>query len=541
MKADLLLHGGHVWCGPGRQLAQAVAIRSGEILAVGRDDEVLALAHSRASRVNLRGRLVTPGLIDSHIHMLAFGVGMGELDFRETTRLADILAAIRTRAAEAGPGRWIKTRAHDDQRLDVRRHPTRQELDAVAPDNPLVMIRTCGHVFVCNSRALALGGIDERTPVPPGGVIERAGGRLTGLVAETARELIKAAQPRRSRDDLKEGFLRGARYLCALGITGVMEAGVGRMTGSIEEFRALEDLAADRSLPVRVNMAITAGEHGIIDEVLESGRRFGEGNDLAWIGPAKLHTDGSAGGRTAAMSVPYHGQDCTCGVLIYDDEEFAQKVIRHHCNGFQVAVHAIGDRAIEQTIGAFERADRIQPVMGRRHRIEHCGFPTPDHIARMVRIGLVPSPQPVFMHDFGDAYLDLLGDERAAAGYPMRSWLAAGLMPAIGTDAPVSRPEPLTNLYAAVTRRTRGGAIVGANERIDIDEALTAYTAAGAFAQHAEHRRGMLGAGMAADLAVFSEDFVRADAAAVLPQAQCDLTILAGRVVHDRHGELGSE
>lgn len=541
MSPSLILHGGYVWRGAGLLPASAIAIDGGKILAVGSDEEVLAVASPRARRVHLRGRLVTPGLIDSHIHMLAFGIGLTEIDLRECTRLDDVLAIIRKRVAETPPGRWIKTRAHDDQRLDVRRHPTLQELDEIAPNNPLVMIRACGHVFVCNSRALALAGIDEHTPAPSGGVIERRDGRLTGLIAETTRELVKAAQPQRSRDELKEGILRGARYLSERGITGIMEAGVGRMTASIEEFHAFQDLARNHTLPMRVNMAITAGENGIIDQVLEAGFRFGDGNDLAWIGPAKLHTDGSAGGRTAAMSLPYHGEGCTCGVLIYDDEEFAQKVIRHHRNGFQVAVHAIGDRAIEQTIAAFERADSVAPIRGRRHRIEHCGFPTPAQTARMVRLGLLPSPQPIFMHDFGDAYRKLLGEERAAAGYPMKSWLAAGLVAPMGTDAPVSRPDPLTNLYAAVTRRTRTNAELGVDERIDIEAALSCYTAAGAYAQHTERLRGAIVPGMDADLAVFSQNFLKDDAASTLPHTQCDLTFLGGKLVHDRLDEAPAQ
>jgi predicted amidohydrolase YtcJ len=433
----------------------------------------------------------------------------------------------------------VKGLGHDDQILDVRRHPSREELDAVAPDNPVYLIRTCGHVYQCNSLALSLAGIDIDTPVPPGGVIERNAGRLSGLIAETARDFVKQAVPKRTIEELAAGVMRGGRLLASRGVTGVMEAGVGRMTGDTAEFEAFRVLADAGSLPVRVCMAITTGERGIVEQLRSEGLRPGDGGDLAWIGPAKFHTDGSAGGQTAAMTLPYHGGECGCGTLIHEDEAFYQAVRRLHDAGYQIVVHAIGDRAIEQVIASFDRIDGDSPVKERRHRIEHCGFVQADQIAAMQRLGLVASPQPIFMYSFGDIYTKLLSAERADHAYPLRTFYEAGLTPAVGTDAPVCLPDVMANFYNMLTRRTVSGAVVGGDERVDIDVALYCYTEAGAYAQFQEERRGTIEPGKDADIAIFSRDFTQAGDPAILFDTECDLTILGGRVTHDRLGALG--
>lgn len=533
---ETIFTNGSIWPGRGRPRAEAVAVSEGLIVALGSSEKIEELAGPTTRRIDLGGRLLTPGLIDSHLHLLPLGANLLALDVRGTRGLDDLLSRIAERAVVTPPGQWIKVVGHDDQLLDARRHPTLEELDAAAPRNPVYLLRTCGHIYICNSAALALAGIDENTPAPAGGVIERRDGRLTGMIAETTRDMIKAALPRRTLAELVDAVLAGGQSLAAMGITGVMEAGVGRMTGDYREFEAFTLTADDGRLPLRVCMAITTGPSGLIDQVKANGFRPGDGSELAWVGPAKFHVDGSAGGGTAAMSAPY-SDDCGCGVLIHDDESFHEALREQHDDGFQIAIHAIGDRAIEQVIQTFARIDKAGPVAGRRHRIEHCGFSDGDQIAAMRRFGLIPSPQPVFMHDFGEAYVRMLGEERAAGAYPIRRWIDAGLCPAVGTDAPVCLPDPMTNIYAMLTRETREGMVVGPEERVDIETALWSYTEAGAYAQLHEGRRGVLEVGKDADLAVFSQDFSGDAAADLVRETKCDLTMVGGRIVHDRRGE----
>lgn len=536
--ADLILTGGHIWRGLDLQPATALAIERGIIVAIGDEPDMAAFRGPATRDVQLAGRLVTPGLIDSHIHILPFGVNMLELNLRGVTRLETLLEKVRVRAAEVGPGKWIKGVGHDDQMLDVMRHPTIEELDAAAPDNPVYLVRTCAHVFQCNTMALAGAQIDVETPVPAGGIVERRDGKLSGLIAETARELIKRALPKRTVEEMAAGVIRAGKLLASKGVTGVMEAGVGRMTSDIAEFEAFRLLADSKELPVRVCMAIMTGDEGIIRKVRDAGFGPGDGGDLAWIGPAKFHSDGSAGGQTAAMTLPYAGSECACGTLIHEDEAFFQAVRSFHDQGFQIAVHAIGDRAIDQVITTMERISLESPVIGRRHRIEHCGFVEERHIAAMRKLGLIASPQPVFMYNFGDAYTKLVTADRAGQAYPLRTLYEAGLTPAVGTDAPVCIPDTMTNIYNMLTRRTASGAVVGVNERVDIDIALYCYTEAGAFAQFQETRRGTLEVGKDADIAVFSRDFTTGGDPSLLFETQCDLTLLAGRATHDRLGAL---
>jgi predicted amidohydrolase YtcJ len=209
----------------------------------------------------------------------------------------------------------------------------------------------------------------------------------------------------------------------------------------------------------------------------------------------------------------------------------------YHARGYQLAIHAIGDRAIDQVLDAYGLALDDAADADRRHRIEHCSFVRPDQIARMARLGVHPVPQPVFIHEYGELYRAVVGAERTAASHPMRSWIEAGLKPAASTDGPVSGIEPFPNLYAMLARRSSAGTLLGAAQALTMPEALAAYTAHGAYVNRAERHRGRLMPGLAADVAVFSRDLLAASPEEVLEDTVCDLTLLGGEIVHDRLGE----
>jgi hypothetical protein len=457
---------------------------------------------------------------------------------RQVRTLDGLLAKIRERAAQAPPGAWIVARGYDHSRLDVRRHPLRHELDAAAPQNPVHLVRSCGHVSIANSAALARAGIDETTPAPPGGTIEVRDGRLTGLLAESARDMIRAVLPPATDADLAAAIERAGRHCLSLGITSVMDAAVGKKVG----FHEVEAYwAAHRAgrLPVRASLCLIGGPKGIADRADAEGLVTGAGDDRLAIGPAKLFVDGSAGARTAAMSEPYVGEPSNRGMLCLETAELNALVRDYHAKGWRLAVHAIGDRAIDRVLDAYAAALAERPDPDRRHRIEHCSFVRPDQIARMARLGVHPVSQPVFVHEYGELYVSALGPERTAASHPMRSWIDAGLKPAASTDGPVSGIDPFPNLYAMLARRSSAGTPLGLDEALTMPEALTAYTEHGAFVSGAEGRRGRLAPGLDADVAVFSRDLLAASPEEVLHDARCDLTILDGEVVFDRHGEAG--
>ena len=538
--ADIVLRGGTIFRGLAEGFAEAVAIAGDRIVATGRGTDIEGLIGPATRVVELQGRAVVPGFNDAHQHLLAVGLAQLEIDLRgsQVRTLAELLRRVAARAATLAPGEWIVGGRYDHFELDARRHPTRDELDGVAPHNPVFLKRTCGHMGVANSLALKLAGLEAGIAQPPGGHVEIRDGRLTGLLQERAQELVARVIPRLSRDALIDGIEAGGRLMLSQGVTSVMDAGVGLRQG-LDDHAAFVAARRQGRLPVRASLALTGGPNGIQDRALEHGLRTGLGDDWLKIGPVKLFADGSAGGLTAAMSAPYR---CGCdkrGMFIWTDSQLDEMVARYDAAGLQVAIHAIGDAAIGQALAAIGKAHRRGDVTRRRHRIEHCGFVTPAQIATMRALGMIVAPQPVFLHDFGDLYVDVLGEERPRNAYPMRSWMQAGLSPAASSDAPVSTSDPFVNLHAMVARRSKAGTQLGPHEAIALTEAVHCMTANGAHAEFAEGIKGRLVPGQRPDLAVIDRDIFAAPTEDLL-QARVDVTILDGVVAFDRLGALAA-
>ncbi|CAH1655528.1 Amidohydrolase [Hyphomicrobiales bacterium] len=536
IQADIVLRNGPIWCGREEGVVEALAIFRDKVLAAGSDVEIKPLIGPKTRVIDLKGRLATPGLNDSHLHLVSLGMTMGWVDSKPESAptLEALLGAISVRAAQSKPGEWILSRGYDQTKLDTGRHPYREELDRAAPNNPVMLVRACGHIAICNSEALRLGGIDESSPTPQGGLIEQQNGRLTGLLAENARAPVQAAIPAATEEDIIAGIERGGRYLLSLGITSCMDAAVGQK-GGFGEIAAYHRAKRDGRLPVRTWLTLLGDDgRSIVPQCYDAGLISGTGDEMLMIGGVKLFLDGSAGGRTAWMTEPYLGDDKTTGVWMWEDAELERMVLDAHKKGYQLVCHAIGDAAIEQLITAYEKALAAYPDPDRRHRIEHCGFSTAAQHERMVKAGIYPCPQQVFIHDFGDAYVKVLGPERALPSYPFRTWFDLGLKPATGSDAPVCDPNPFPNFHTMLTRQTWKGTVMDASQRVSIEEALQAYTEFGAFSQKQENVKGRLAPGFLADVAVFSRDLLTADPADILKDTRCDLTILGGEVVYER-------
>lgn len=538
-KAGLVLRGGSVFRGLRDGFASAIAVDGECVLATGSDAEIEPLIGPATRVVELQGRAVVPGFNDAHEHLLSLGLAQLEVNLRgdEVKTLDELLRRVKERVDRARPGEWIIGGRYDHYELDVKRHPYREELDRIAPRNPVFLKRTCGHMGVANSLALKLAGVDERTPQPPGGHMESQNGRLTGLMQERAQELIGRVVPKLPQEALVQGLEAGGQLYLSQGVTSVMDAGVGFRQG-LDDYDAYLAARAAGRLPVRTYLALVGGPNGVQDKALERGLRTGLGDDWVKVGPVKLFTDGSAGGLTAAMSVPYK---CSCesrGIFIWTDGQVDEMVGHYNRLGLQIAIHAIGDAAIQQALNAVAKADHDTPVAGRRHRIEHCGFITKPQIATMQRLAMTLAPQPIFLYEFGDLYVDVLGDERPHNCYPMRSWIDAGLRPAASSDAPVSDTNPFTNLYEMITRRSNRGTTLGPHERITLPEAVHCLTWNGAYGSFSEDRKGRLVAGQLADLAVLDRDIFTAEPETLL-ETKADLTIVDGKVGYDRLGALG--
>jgi predicted amidohydrolase YtcJ len=531
--ADLIfLNGPIVTVDDAKPSAEAVAVRGTRIARVGSAEEVRAEAGPGTRVVDLGGRALLPGFNDNHTHPMMFGEALEWID--ATPGAAGTLAALQDafRAAASGRGvradGWLLGRGYDDSRLDVRRHPTRHDLDAATGGRPAFLVRTCGHLAVANSAALTRAGIGADTPDPEGGRIDRdERGEPTGVLRETAMELVRRCVPAPSVADIKRHLRAAVERFLAYGITSVGEA---RIRAS-DELAAYQELRAAGELGVRVFTMM------LIDETLEPlerlGLRTGFGDDRLRLGPAKVFQDGSLGGRTAAVSEDYLDSPGNRGIAIYDQAGLDERFARAHAAGFQMAAHAIGDRAIAMILTAYERALAARPRPDARPRIEHCGLCTPEILDRMARLGVVAVPQPAFLHYLGHSYLGSVSQERLDCAYPVRAWFDRGIVAVGSSDVPVVPCDPFVNLEAAVTRRTQDGVAIGPGQAVTVEEAIRMFTLHGAYASFEEGAKGSITEGKLADLVVLDRD-PRAVASEELHTLRADLTVLDGEVVFER-------
>ncbi|HEV7267528.1 MAG TPA: amidohydrolase [Falsiroseomonas sp.] len=540
MGQDLIFAGGRVFRGLAGGFADALAVRDGHVLAVGMLDEVAA-AVPDARRVALDGRVAIPAFNEAHMHLLPYGLALAQVNLRaeEVRSLDEVLRRIREAAQAVPKGAWVLGRGYDHGELDVGRHPTAAELDAAAPDNPVFIVRTCGHMGVANSAALKRAGVGHNTPDPEGGVIERRGGALTGLFQERAMRLVRDVIPEPDQAMMVDAIERAGTHLASFGFASATDMNVGMIAG-VAEIEAYRTAQRAGRLKQRMWQVLAGNPEGIAQAAWEAGLRPNAGDDMLRWGAVKVFADGSAGGLTAAFFEPYLASaGGGTGVFTFPDEKMHALLKLYHEQGWQLDIHAIGDAAIEQVLLAMEAADSpAHPFAGRRHRIEHCGFVTRDQRRRMRSRGILPVPQPVFMYEFGDLYIRNLGPARSDHAYPMRTWLEEGHHPAASSDCPVSTVDPFVNLFTMLTRRTSRGTVMGPEEALTAEQAVHCQTWCGAYTQFAEDRRGTLEPGMQADIAVLSRDIFCAKPEDILRDTRCDLTLRDGLPIFDRHGAL---
>lgn len=530
MTQGLLLHGGRVWTGSGAPLSGAVLLRGGKVAALG--EAALDAAGADDRRLDLGGRLATPALDEAHMHLLPYGLGLVQVNLRpdQVPTLDALLTRIADAAAVTPKGAWVIGRGYDHTALDVGRHPTAAELDRAAPDNPVFIKRTCGHMGVANAAAMRIAGVGHNTPDPEGGVIERGPRGLTGLFQERALRLILDVTPVPDETAMVTAIEAAGRNLAGFGFASASDMNVG-MTAGLAELAAYRRALAEDRLRQRMWLVLAANPEGIAEAAWAGGLRPDIADPMLACGAVKVFADGSAGGMTAAFMDPYLPGGT--GVFCFPDATMHGLLALWHGRGFALNIHAIGDAAIEQVLKGMEDLPDPRP----RHRIEHAGWANRHQRRRMLAAGVIPVPQPIFLYEFGDSYITVLGPERANACYPMRTFVEEGHNPSASSDSPVSTVDPFVNFFTMRTRQTSRGRVLGAGETLTAEQALHAYTSAGAFARFAETRRGTLAVGMDADVAVFDTDLLEASPEAVMA-ARCDLTIRGGQVIHDRHAAL---
>ncbi|KIF72901.1 amidohydrolase [Streptomyces sp. 150FB] len=486
---------------PDHPVAHDLGIWRGRI--VGLDEAVTTLPAREV--IDLQGATVLPGFIDPHVHLAWTGFKENTVSIAGRTRIDDVLAVVEEAVnQEASPGTWVNMVGYDQRALG--RHLTAAELDRVSHGHKVFILHESGHGCVVNSAVLDL---------LPAGL--RHG---NGFLAEGAMGAARALRPPYSQRELAEAIGRAARTCLAEGVTACAEAGIGgRLLGhSPVELGAYQLALEEGLLPLRTQLMVSADqlrpvaahEADRIGRAFGLGMRTGFGDDRLSVGALKIFTDGGMMARTAALSSPYEGLD-HAGQLQDDPDVLADTIVAGHLAGWQLAVHAIGDRAADLALDALERAHRLRPRPGARHRVEHAGLIRPDQLPRFARLGVSAVVQPNFLRYFGDDYAAIMGKERAPWLYRGRSFLDHGI-PLVGSsDRPVTDGSPLRAIQFMVERASSSGQLIGPDEGITVHEALRAYTATGAFACHWESNLGSLTPGKLADLLVLGDDPRRVD------------------------------
>jgi predicted amidohydrolase YtcJ len=523
-RPDTVLYNGKVLTmAPREREVEALALAGNRIFAIGTGAEMLNLAAPGVRRIDLGGRRVTPGFNDAHSHPCDAGVALLTQVPLEMDSIAGVQAAIRAKAARTPPGDWVVGFLYDDTKTP--RPLDRGDLDAAAPDHPVVVQHRGGHTAFVNSRALARAGIGENTPDPPHGKYFRdAAGRHNGRVAEDAtRAILELAVKPPSREDYRKGAALISKRFASRGITSSCEA-----DGSPQILQAYQDARDAGELTGRFYVHIDFGQ---LDKMIAAGVHTGFGDEWVRVGAVKLFADGSISERTALLSEPYAGLGDYRGISRASRETLYAQARKAYLAGWQVGTHANGDVAIDSIMSVYEQLQRELPRRDPRLRIEHCTLITPDLVRRIKAAGVIPLPFAGYVFFHGEK-MHFYGEERLRRMFAMRDFLDAGIKAAPGSDYTASPAEPMLWLRSEVTRTDATGHTWGGNQRITVEEAIRCSTVHGAYATFEEGLKGTLEPGLLADLVVWDQDLLKTDPGAFL-SVKPERTMLGGRWVYE--------
>jgi predicted amidohydrolase YtcJ len=529
-------------------VAQAVAVTNGTIVAVGSTEQIRPRIGTQTRVIDLRGRTATPGLIDSHVHfseaatMYTIDLGDGTV-----TRMADVLQRVADRVKTAKPGEWVQGRGWDEGKLAERRYVTAADLDKVSPDNPVWLTHTTGHYGVANSAALRLAGVERDTKDPPAGTIDRnSAGTPTGVLKESAQQLVTPKIPPLTREQQKNGILKMIEDFNREGMTGAKDPGIAQAKWDL-----YQEILKEGKLTVRM-FALWAGGRSVEATQQLMGRivnlphppaTIGDGRLIS--GGVKMYMDGSGGARTAWMYQDWNKNSTerdtgNTGYPTTPPDEYRESVRLMHNAGLHVSTHAIGDRAIDWVVDTYERALAAKPTRGLRHGIIHANIPSDHALEVMARLQRdydagYPEAQATFLWWIGDTYTANLGPERSGRLKPFRTYLQKGIRWAGGSDYGVTPFPARYSLWSSVARTTLNGTYgaqpFGTRESVDIRAALRAQTIWAAHQLFLDDRIGSIEVGKDADIAVWDQDMYTAPTDQ-LKDLKCVLTLFRGAIVY---------
>jgi len=519
MWADLVLTNANVLTmNPSKPHAQAIAIKDDKIIKVGTNKEIKSYIGKKTKTIDLKEKTVVPGFIDTHAHITGFGKSLTQINLRGVNSIKEIQKKLKKQIQKTPKGQWILGRGWDQDHLTEKRYPTRWDLDKFSPNNPVIFTRVCGHLCVANSQALESAGITRETTPPPAGQIDKdpKTREPTGILRENAMNLVWKVKPEPSEEELIE--------TCSLACQKAVEAGltsVHWLTSSPTEIRVIQKLREQNKLPLRVYIMVSVK---LLDHLIDLGLHTGFGDSRVRIGSVKIFSDGSLGARTAALFQSYHDEPTRKGLMLYTQKKLNTLVMKAHKADFQLAIHAIGDRAIDMVLTVLEKVLKEAPKKNHRHRIEHASVLNERLIQRMEKLKVIASVQPHFVvSDFWVA--NRVGPSRARWVYPFKTLIQEGVLTTGGSDCPVEPIDPLLGIWAAVAREAFP------EERITVDDALRLYTVNAAYASFEEDIKGSIDVGKLADLVVLSREPHEIPPNEIR-DVKVEMTIVGGKVVY---------
>jgi len=520
--------------------AEALAARGEWIVEVGPIEDIKPYIGPDTKVIDVDGRLVVPGFNDSHCHFADGARLLRELNLYGVDSKQNVLGLVTQRVKQAEPGEWIYGSRYDHTLWgDGETWPTKQDLDAVAPNNPVVLTRASGHSVWVNSLALKKSNITADTPDPPGGEIQRdpKTGEPTGILLETAANLLNSPRNDQSmskqqrRERRKRDLVNGFEHAAKLGITSV------QTSSTLPELELVRELKNEKKLTLRYNGWLRLDD---APQLAEQGVRSGDGDRWVRVGFLKAYIDGTLGDGTAAMFEPFKDRPDFTGLPRMTQSELNEKVLYADRMGFQIGIHAIGDKGVHMTLNAFELARQRNGRTDARHRIEHAQLIHPDDIRRFAALNVIPSMQQTHCTTDMRFAETRVGRERCKTAYAWRSLVDAGAMLAFGTDWSVEPLDPMRGVFSSVTRtniqqmQPKTGWFP--EQKLSVWESMYYYTHGSAYAEHMEDVKGTLAPGKLADLVVLDHNLFRIEPAQIL-ETKVDYTIVEGRVVWDREAD----
>jgi predicted amidohydrolase YtcJ len=527
------LHGRIYTNDPQHPWASAMAVREGKITCIGGIEQIMLECgggNEDAETIQLGGKFVMPGFNDAHVHLGSAGADMLAVRLNGVPSVEELQKRVADAIAAHKEGDWITGSGWDHTLWPDKKFPTKQQLDAVSPKNPVLLTHISGHVAVANSLALQLAGVTKDTPNPKGGEFERdPGGELTGMLEEgSAIGLVQQYVPDPSGTERRRGIELVLADVAKNGVTSVQD------NSDWDDFLVYRDLKDENKLTVR----ITEWLHFTTNLSELQNERSEGGTSDPWLktGALKMVTDGALGSRTAAMLAPYSDDPSTSGIMAIDPDKLRQMAIERDKAGFQLAFHAIGDRANRVALDVFEAVAKANPARDRRDRIEHAQIVAPDDLPRFAKLNVIASMQP--SHETTDMRWaeQRIGPDRVKGAYAWATLQKSGAHLAFGTDYDVEPISPMRGLYACVTRELPDGGPAGGwqpQEKISLDDCIRAYTLGSAYAQFEEGKKGTLKAGQYADFIILSSDLTKV-APSEYTKTEVLRTVVSGRTVYQK-------